>query len=129
MGYEQLISGKASQVSGSFTKLFSGDFVGAVTSSLFGGLGIGGTKSKAVDAAEFQQYYSLLTNEQKNNLQAAMLNASTDTERMAILTNAVTAIKQQQLSNSASSNTRNVVLVLAAVFVLVLALFFISKMQ
>lgn len=75
----------------------------------------------------FKQNLALLTTEQNNNLQYALLNAHNDTDRMAILTNAVATIQQSKINSASSSQTKSIGLVLGAVLVLVIAMYIIGK--
>lgn len=95
---------------------------GSVLSSVVDNLFNAGDKRKR---REFEQALALLTNQQQQNLNLALLQANTDTDRMAILTNAVLAIKQQQLAKT--GNSSKVWIVIAATVVLLITAIVIKK--
>ncbi|MCX6208368.1 MAG: hypothetical protein NTZ59_02405 [Bacteroidetes bacterium] len=76
---------------------------------------------------KFQQSLGQLSNEQNYVLQSQLNNAKTETERYAILTNAVTQIKLQQQGNTSKSNNQTVIVIVAVMVVAVIALLIIKK--
>lgn len=76
---------------------------------------------------EFEQALAMLTNQQQQNLNLALLQANTTTDRMAILTNAVLAIKQQQLSTEGTKDNSKMYILLAAVGLLLVAFLVVKK--
>ncbi|MCC6634783.1 MAG: hypothetical protein IT251_04705 [Chitinophagaceae bacterium] len=96
-----------------------GNIVSSLIDNIFGA-------SDKKKRREFEQALAMLTNQQQQNLNLALLQANTATDRMAILTNAVLAIKQQQLSNADSSSNKKLYIVLAAVGLLVLTMLIIK---
>lgn len=78
-------------------------------------------------AQEFKNALAVLDNQQQANLNYQMLNAKTDTDRMQILTNAVTSIKQTQLTGTAASQNKNMIMILVAVVVLVMTVYLLNR--
>jgi hypothetical protein len=119
------LSSSAASVAGSATPW--GAIIGGASSVLnnvVDNLFSSGQKKKA---EEFKRSLAVLDNTQQENLNYAILNAKTDTDRMAILTGAVANINQSQLTNNSSSKNTNLLVALAAVVVLVAAVYFLNK--
>lgn len=97
-----------------------GNIVSSLIDNIFG----------AADKAkrrEFEQALAMLTNQQQQNLNLALLQANTTTDRMAILTNAVLAIKQQQLSTDGANKNTKIFTLLGAVALLLIAFLVLKK--
>lgn len=77
---------------------------------------------------EFEQKLAMLSQQEQANLNRSLLQAKTDTERMTIIAQAITSIKLKQIEQAGKDNTlQQALIVLAAVVVLIGAVFFISK--
>ncbi len=79
------------------------------------------------DAVKINSYLSILSQEEQNNLAVSLQNAQTDTDRMAILTNAVTSIQIAQAQNTSNTNMKMALIFVGAGFVVIIAAFFIKK--
>jgi len=69
-------------------------------------------------AREFQQSYSLLSNQQQNEINRLYLNAQTGTDRMAVLNMALAQIQTARVGNSGKN--QNTVLIPVAIVAVVL---------
>lgn len=75
----------------------------------------------------FQHSLSALSNEQQYVLSTKLNEAKNDTERYAILTDAVTKIKLQGLQNSTSSNTQKTMMLLGVMVMAVVILVVLKR--
>jgi hypothetical protein len=85
--------------------------------------------SQAKKLATYQQNVGLLTTQQQNELNQQMLAAQTDTQRMAILDNALAQIQVARLNGGSKSKTTALIAVAAVAIVLVLAVFIIKRKE
>lgn len=84
--------------------------------------------SQAKKAEAYKQALSTLNTQQQENLNYAMLQAKTDTERMQILTGAVASINQTAISSNSTSKNQTLLIALGAVVVLVAAVYFLNRL-
>lgn len=96
------------------------DVVKNVTNNLF-------KQKRENKKAELEQKLALLSNQQQAVLNEKLLQASTDTERLAILENAVTQIKIAQVTTAANKENTTALLVLASGIVVITAAIVVKK--
>jgi hypothetical protein len=75
----------------------------------------------------FQQSLSGLSNQQNFILNNQLANAKNDTDRLLILTDAVTKIKLQQQQSSTSSNNQKLYLIIAIAAIALIALIVVNR--
>lgn len=78
-------------------------------------------------ARQFQEGFALLTTQQQQQFQYQMLNASTDTDRLAILMQGITAINLAKVNNASSGKNTALIAVVAVAVVLLIAVFLLNK--
>jgi len=76
---------------------------------------------------KYDQSLSTLTNQQKYVLDMQLANAKTDTERMALIANAVAQINQTSVAANASAGYKTAMIVLGSSVVLIGGLYLLSK--
>lgn len=79
------------------------------------------------DNIKMDTYLNALTQDEQYVLATKLQEAQTDTERMKILTDAVTQIQIQQMQAAANGNLKMAAVFVAAGFVVVIAAFLIKK--
>lgn len=92
-------------------------------------------QAKAQDAAiklkqqeqDFQHALSGLSNEQTFLLNNQLNQAKNDTERYAILTNAVLQVKLQGNANTEAANNKNIYLIIALIVLAIIAFLIIKR--
>ncbi len=107
-----------------------GAIIGGATSLINGLLGQSIAKKQLDLKAQeqhFQQSLQGLSNEQQYVLQNQLNTAKNDTDRLLILTDAVTKIKLQQQQNSNSSSNKNIYLIIAIAVIALIALIVLKR--
>lgn len=125
--------GRMLNLSGDFANSAMGAAIpgaaGNVISDVVNNLFHSGVIKAQKDAIQIQSSLAILTQQQQADLASKLQQSSTDTDRMKILTDAVTQIEIAQSGQASKSKTTTAIIVVSSAFALLIGVFIYKRSQ